>query len=87
VSLGFWTLNNRQKGMKLVTGLPTSNREWKDDYVFVCGENWEGLPWEEKDDSFVRGSPCLGHASNLWCVRVFFLIVRACNFTIVLYIY
>uniref|UniRef100_A0A2N9I0Y0 Uncharacterized protein n=1 Tax=Fagus sylvatica TaxID=28930 RepID=A0A2N9I0Y0_FAGSY len=31
VSLGFWTLNNCQKGMKL-----------------------EGLPWEEKDDSFVK---------------------------------
>ena len=39
VSPGFWTLNNRQKGMKLVTSLPTSNREWNDDYVFVCGEN------------------------------------------------
>uniref|UniRef100_A0A2N9G0U8 Uncharacterized protein n=1 Tax=Fagus sylvatica TaxID=28930 RepID=A0A2N9G0U8_FAGSY len=54
VSPGFWTLNSRQRGMKLVTGLPTSNREWKDGYVFVCGENWEGLPGEEKDDSFVR---------------------------------
>ncbi len=54
VSLGFWTLNNRQKGMKLVTSLPTTNREWKDDYVFICGENWKGLPWEKKDDSFVR---------------------------------
>ena len=54
VLLGFWTLNNRKKGMKLVTSLPTSNREWKDDYVFICGENWEGLPWEKKDDSFVR---------------------------------
>ena len=43
VSPGFWTLNNRQKGMKLVTDLPTSNREWKDDYVFICGDNWEGL--------------------------------------------
>uniref|UniRef100_A0A2N9F2G8 Uncharacterized protein n=1 Tax=Fagus sylvatica TaxID=28930 RepID=A0A2N9F2G8_FAGSY len=32
VSPGFWTLNNHQKGMKLVTGLLTSNREWKDDY-------------------------------------------------------
>uniref|UniRef100_A0A2N9HZ47 Uncharacterized protein n=1 Tax=Fagus sylvatica TaxID=28930 RepID=A0A2N9HZ47_FAGSY len=50
---GFWTLNNRKKGMKLMTGLLTSNREWKDDYVFVCGESWEGLPWEEKDDSIV----------------------------------
>jgi hypothetical protein len=54
VSPGFWTLNSRQRGMKLVTHLPTSNREWKDDYIFVCGDNWEGLPWEEKDDSFIR---------------------------------
>ncbi len=54
VSPGFWTLNSRKKRLKLVIGLPTSNREWKDDYIFVCGDNWEGLPWEEKDDSFVR---------------------------------
>uniref|UniRef100_A0A2N9EXW8 Uncharacterized protein n=1 Tax=Fagus sylvatica TaxID=28930 RepID=A0A2N9EXW8_FAGSY len=54
VSLGFWTLNVRQKGLKLVTGLSSSNREWKDDYIFVCGDNWEGRPWEEKDDNFVR---------------------------------
>uniref|UniRef100_A0A2N9EF38 Uncharacterized protein n=1 Tax=Fagus sylvatica TaxID=28930 RepID=A0A2N9EF38_FAGSY len=49
-----WTLNGRQKNLKLVTGLPTSNREWKDGYIFVCGDNWESLPWEENDDTFVR---------------------------------
>uniref|UniRef100_A0A2N9J2K4 Uncharacterized protein n=1 Tax=Fagus sylvatica TaxID=28930 RepID=A0A2N9J2K4_FAGSY len=54
VSPGFWTLNMRQRNLKLITSLPSSNREWKDDYIFVCGDNWEGLPWEEKDDSFVR---------------------------------
>ena len=54
VSSDFWTLNNRQRGLKLVTGLLTPNREWKDGYVFICGDNWEGLPWEEKDNSFVR---------------------------------
>ena len=54
VSPGFWTLNSRERGMKLVTHLPTSNREWKDDYIFVYGDNWEALPWEEKDDSFIR---------------------------------
>uniref|UniRef100_A0A2N9I3H4 Uncharacterized protein n=1 Tax=Fagus sylvatica TaxID=28930 RepID=A0A2N9I3H4_FAGSY len=52
--VGFWTLNGRQKNLKLVTGLPTSNREWKDGYIFVCGDNWESLPWEENDDTFVR---------------------------------
>ena len=53
VSPGFWTLNARHKGLKLVTSQPSSNREWKDDYIFVCGDNWEGLSWEEKDDDFI----------------------------------
>ena len=70
--------------MKLMTSLPTSNREWKDDYVFVCGENWEGLPWEEKEDSFVR-VPVLGaHLQLLVCACVF-LHRLTCSFTIVLY--
>ena len=69
---GFWTLNSRQRGLKLVTGLPTSNREWKDDYVFVCRDNWEGFPWEEKDYSFIRVRRAWGTppASGV-CVCVF----------------
>uniref|UniRef100_A0A2N9GE05 Uncharacterized protein n=1 Tax=Fagus sylvatica TaxID=28930 RepID=A0A2N9GE05_FAGSY len=51
-SKGFWSLNMRQRGLKLVVGTPSSNREWKDDYVFVCGENWEGLACE-RDDNFI----------------------------------
>uniref|UniRef100_A0A2N9ECM7 Uncharacterized protein n=1 Tax=Fagus sylvatica TaxID=28930 RepID=A0A2N9ECM7_FAGSY len=50
ISSGFWTLSARQRRLKLVVGIPSSNREWKDDYVFVCGDNWEGLPWERDDD-------------------------------------
>uniref|UniRef100_A0A2N9GB78 Uncharacterized protein n=1 Tax=Fagus sylvatica TaxID=28930 RepID=A0A2N9GB78_FAGSY len=42
-SLGFWSLNMRQRGLKLVVGTPSSNREWKDNFVFVCGDNWEVL--------------------------------------------
>uniref|UniRef100_A0A2N9H4K1 Uncharacterized protein n=1 Tax=Fagus sylvatica TaxID=28930 RepID=A0A2N9H4K1_FAGSY len=51
-SPGFWSLNMRQRGLKLIVGNPSSNREWKDDYVFVCGDNWEGLV-SEKDDEFI----------------------------------
>ena len=40
--------------MRLVDGLSSSNRGWKDGYFFVCGDNWEGLPWEEKDESFIK---------------------------------
>jgi hypothetical protein len=42
----------RQRGLKLIVGNPSSNREWKDNYVFVCGDNWEGLQCE-KDDNFI----------------------------------
>uniref|UniRef100_A0A2N9GAI2 Uncharacterized protein n=1 Tax=Fagus sylvatica TaxID=28930 RepID=A0A2N9GAI2_FAGSY len=52
-SKGFWSLNMRQRGLKLIVGTPLSNREWKDDFVFVCGDNWEGLVCE-KDDDFIR---------------------------------
>ena len=51
-SPGFWSLNIRKRGLKLVVGTPSSNKEWKDDFVFVCGDNWEGLPCE-KDDNFI----------------------------------
>ena len=54
VSSGFWTFNGQQKGMKLITGLLTSNREWKDGFVFVCGDNWEDPHWEERDENFVH---------------------------------
>jgi hypothetical protein len=40
------------KGLKLIVGNPSSNREWKENYVFVCGDNWEGLQCE-KDDNFI----------------------------------
>uniref|UniRef100_A0A2N9HFQ4 Uncharacterized protein n=1 Tax=Fagus sylvatica TaxID=28930 RepID=A0A2N9HFQ4_FAGSY len=52
-SPGFWSLNMRQRGLKLVVGTPSSNREWKDNFVFVCGDNWEGLLCE-KDDDFIH---------------------------------
>uniref|UniRef100_A0A2N9GAD2 Uncharacterized protein n=1 Tax=Fagus sylvatica TaxID=28930 RepID=A0A2N9GAD2_FAGSY len=52
-SPGFWSLNMRQRGLKLVVGTPSSNKEWKDDFVFVCGDNWEGLLCE-KDNNFIH---------------------------------
>ncbi len=53
-SLGFWTLKHRDLDTRIVQGLPSSNRTWKDGYVFVCGENWERLPQEEVSGDFTR---------------------------------
>jgi hypothetical protein len=50
-SPGFWTFRNRDNLVKLVEGLPSSNRGWKDGYFFVCGDNWEKLP--EEGDNFI----------------------------------
>ena len=48
-SPGFWTFRSREELVKLVEGLPSSNRRWKDGYFFVCGDNWEKLPEEGED--------------------------------------
>jgi hypothetical protein len=85
VSLGFWTLNVRQRNLKLVTSLPSSNRKWKDDYIFVCGYNWEGLPWEEKDDNFFRVHHEWGVLSSsgvcvfALCVMLYMGCLEVCN--------
>jgi hypothetical protein len=39
LSRGFWTFKNRDANSRVVQGLPSSNRIWKDGYFFVCGEN------------------------------------------------
>uniref|UniRef100_A0A2N9H4B1 Uncharacterized protein n=1 Tax=Fagus sylvatica TaxID=28930 RepID=A0A2N9H4B1_FAGSY len=47
---GFWTFKNRDANSRVVQGLPTSDRIWKDKYFFVCGDNWERLPQEDPRD-------------------------------------
>ena len=47
---GFWTFKNRDANSKVVQGLPSSDRIWKDGYFFVCGDNWERLPQEDPRD-------------------------------------
>ena len=53
LSLCFWTFKHRDMNTRIVQGLPSSNRTWKDGYVFVCGDNWERLPQEDPRD-FVK---------------------------------
>ena len=53
LSRGFWTFKNRDANSKVVQGLPSSDRIWKDGYFFVCGDNWERLPQEDPRD-FVK---------------------------------
>uniref|UniRef100_A0A2N9IZD3 Transposase (putative) gypsy type domain-containing protein n=1 Tax=Fagus sylvatica TaxID=28930 RepID=A0A2N9IZD3_FAGSY len=41
---------NRDANTRIVQGLPSSDRIWKDKYFFVCGDNWERLPQEDPRD-------------------------------------
>uniref|UniRef100_A0A2N9H7K7 Uncharacterized protein n=1 Tax=Fagus sylvatica TaxID=28930 RepID=A0A2N9H7K7_FAGSY len=50
LSRGFWTFKNRDVNSRVVQGLPSSDRIWKDGYFFVCGDNWERLPQEGPRD-------------------------------------
>jgi hypothetical protein len=78
-SPGFWSLNMRQRGLKLIVGNPSSNREWKDDYVFVCGDNWEGLV-SEKDDDFIPVRRKWGVPSSSGvCVSLYALVFSWCS--------
>ena len=52
-SKGFWTFKHCDVNTKIVQGLPSSNRIWKDEFVFVCGDTWERLPQEDPRD-FVK---------------------------------
>ena len=50
LSRGFWTFKNRDANTRVVQGLLSSDRIWKDGYFFVCGDNWERLPQEDPRD-------------------------------------
>uniref|UniRef100_A0A2N9F1I8 Uncharacterized protein n=1 Tax=Fagus sylvatica TaxID=28930 RepID=A0A2N9F1I8_FAGSY len=50
LSRGFWTFKNRDLNSRVIQGLPSSDRIWKDGYFFVCGDNWERLPQEGPND-------------------------------------
>ena len=72
LSRGFWTFKNRDVNSKVVQGLPSSDRIWKDGYFFLCGDNWEKLPQEGPGDFVgVRRSWGTPSSSGV-CVCVFF---------------
>jgi hypothetical protein len=79
-SPGFWTFKHHDMETRIIHGLPSSNRSWKDGYVFVCGDNWERLPREEASGDFVRvcrswGTP----SSSSVCVSSNFLALFVIN--------
>jgi hypothetical protein len=76
LSRGFWTFKNRDVNSRVVQGLPSSDRIWKDGYFFVCGDNWERLPQEGPND-FVRvrrfwGTPSSSGVCLSFYFRLFF---------------
>uniref|UniRef100_A0A2N9GKC8 Uncharacterized protein n=1 Tax=Fagus sylvatica TaxID=28930 RepID=A0A2N9GKC8_FAGSY len=70
LSRGFWTFKNRDANSRVVQGLPSSDRIWKDGYFFVCGDNWERLPQEDPRDFVgVRRSWGTPSRSGVECVN------------------
>ena len=70
-SPNFWTFRNRDNLVKLVEGLPSFNRGWKNGYFFVCGDNSERLP--EESDDFIRIQRTWGTPSPSGVCVYFFL--------------
>ena len=50
LSQSFWTFKNRDANTRIVQGLPSFDRIWKDGHFFVCGDNWERLSQEDPRD-------------------------------------
>uniref|UniRef100_A0A2N9H8F7 Uncharacterized protein n=1 Tax=Fagus sylvatica TaxID=28930 RepID=A0A2N9H8F7_FAGSY len=49
--------------VRLVEGLPSSNRGWKDGYFFICEDNWLRLP--EESDDYIRIQRTWGTPSSV----------------------
>lgn len=47
---GWWYFTVRVPNRALITGLPMSNRGWKNKFFFVLGNGLESLPWEPPHD-------------------------------------
>ena len=80
LSRDFWTFKNRDVNSRVVQGLPSSDRIWKDGYFFVCGDNWERLPQEGPSD-FVGlrrswGTPSSSGVCLSFVVVVFFFFLH-----------
>jgi hypothetical protein len=74
LSLGFWTFKHHDMEMRIIHGLPSSNRTWKDSYVFVCGDNWESLPQENPRD-FVKVRKSWGTPSSSGVCFIYLFII------------
>jgi hypothetical protein len=78
LSRGFWTFKNRDANIRIIQGLHSSDRIWKDEYFFVCGDNWERLPQEDPRDFVgVRRSWGTPSSSSV-CFSSFFFFFRQC---------
>ena len=68
-SLGFWMFRNRDNLVKLVEGLPSSNRGWKDGYFSFMGTTGKGSPRKVMTSFRFEGRGAL--LPHLVCVCVF----------------
>ena len=76
LSRGFWTFKSRDANIKVVQGLPSSDRIWKDGFFFMCNDNWERLPQEDPRDFVgVRRSWGTPSSSDVCFSTIIFIII------------